>query len=60
MGTDEVDVVIVGAGQAGLAMSRELSGLGIEHEILERAGSVGSSWAARWDSFCLVTPNNGI
>ncbi|HSN44126.1 MAG TPA: NAD(P)/FAD-dependent oxidoreductase [Propionibacteriaceae bacterium] len=57
MGTDEIDVVIVGAGQAGLAMSHELSGLGIEHEILERADAVGNSWAARWDSFCLVTPN---
>ncbi|HSO70665.1 MAG TPA: NAD(P)/FAD-dependent oxidoreductase [Arachnia sp.] len=57
MGSDEVEVVIVGAGQAGLATSHELTGLGIEHVILERADAVGSSWAARWDSFCLVTPN---
>lgn len=58
MGSDEVDVVIVGAGQAGLATSHELAGLGIEHVILERTDAVGSSWAARWDSFCLVTPNS--
>lgn len=60
MGADEIDVVIVGAGQAGLAMSHELSAVGIEHEVLERADAVGSSWAARWDSFCLVTPNSRV
>ncbi|MBB1513755.1 NAD(P)-binding domain-containing protein [Tessaracoccus sp. MC1627] len=58
MGRDEVEVVIVGAGQAGLATSHELTGLGIEHVLLERADAVGSSWASRWDSFCLVTPNS--
>ena len=49
-------VVVVGAGQAGLATSRELTKLSVEHVVLER-GRVGQSWRDRWDSFCLVTPN---
>lgn len=55
----DVDVVVVGAGQAGLATSYELTARGVEHVVLERA-TVGSSWAARWDSFALVTPNWSI
>jgi putative flavoprotein involved in K+ transport len=50
------DVVVVGGGQAGLAISRELTRAGREHIVLER-GAVGQSWRARWDSFCLVLPN---
>ena len=57
--SDSLDCVIVGAGQAGLAVSRELSQAGVEHVLLER-GRVGGSWRGRWDSFCLVTPNWGI
>lgn len=49
-------VVVIGAGQAGLAVSHELTSLGIDHVVLERA-RVGETWRARWDSFCLVTPN---
>lgn len=49
-------VVIVGAGQAGLAVSHELTASGVEHILLER-GRLGSAWRGRWDSFCLVTPN---
>src|SRR5512135_1238723 len=49
-------VVVVGAGQAGLSVSHELSTAGIEHVVLER-GRIGQTWRGRWDSFCLVTPN---
>jgi putative flavoprotein involved in K+ transport len=50
-------VVVVGAGQAGLSVSRCLRELGIEHAVLER-DRVASSWRTqRWDTFCLVTPN---
>jgi pyridine nucleotide-disulfide oxidoreductase len=49
-------VVVVGAGQAGLAVSDELTGLGIDHVVLERA-RIGQTWRGLWDSFCLVTPN---
>jgi putative flavoprotein involved in K+ transport len=53
---DAVNVVVVGAGQAGLALSHELGARGVEHLVLER-GRVGQAWRDRWDSFCLVTPN---
>jgi putative flavoprotein involved in K+ transport len=49
-------VVVVGGGQAGLAVSHELSQTGVEHVVLEK-GRVGQTWRGRWDSFCLVTPN---
>ncbi|SHH55375.1 putative flavoprotein involved in K+ transport [Jatrophihabitans endophyticus] len=51
------DVVVVGGGQAGLAVSWYLTRSGIDHVVLERDTRM-HSWAdARWDSFCLVTPN---
>ena len=48
--------VVIGAGQAGLAVSHELSELGVDHVVLERM-RVGQTWRGLWDSFCLVTPN---
>jgi putative flavoprotein involved in K+ transport len=53
---DSLEVVIVGAGQAGLATSHELGKRGIPHLVLEK-GRVGQTWRERWESFCLVTPN---
>jgi putative flavoprotein involved in K+ transport len=50
------DVVVVGAGQAGLSLSHELSQAGIDHMVLDR-GRVGETWRGRWNSFCLVIPN---
>jgi len=54
--SDPAEVVVVGAGQAGLAVSHELTEAGIAHLVLER-GRLGQTWRGRWDSFCLVTPN---
>lgn len=54
--SDRQDVVVVGAGQAGLAVSRELTERGIVHVVLEK-GRVAQTWRGRWDTFCLVTPN---
>src|SRR5262249_16655686 len=52
-----VDTVIVGAGHAGLAMSRCLAERSIDHVLLER-GEVANSWRReRWDSLRLLTPN---
>jgi putative flavoprotein involved in K+ transport len=49
--------VIIGAGHAGLAMSRSLADRSIDHVILER-GEVANSWKTeRWDSLRLLTPN---
>jgi putative flavoprotein involved in K+ transport len=53
---EDLDVVVIGGGQAGLATSHELTAAGVEHVVLER-GRIGESWRGRWDSFCLVTPN---
>lgn len=51
------EAVIIGAGQAGLAMSRCLSARGIEHVVLER-GRVAERWRSeRWDSLRMLTPN---
>ncbi|HEU4356506.1 MAG TPA: NAD(P)/FAD-dependent oxidoreductase [Actinomycetota bacterium] len=57
--TERADVVVIGGGQAGLAVSHELTSLGVEHIVLER-DRVASSWRHRWESFCLVTPNWAI
>ncbi|MET0941720.1 MAG: NAD(P)-binding domain-containing protein [Mesorhizobium sp.] len=52
-----MDTVIVGAGHAGLAMSRCLAERSIDHVLLER-GEVAHSWRTeRWDSLRLLTPN---
>ncbi|MGB5757629.1 MAG: NAD(P)-binding domain-containing protein [Acidimicrobiales bacterium] len=50
-------VLIIGAGQAGLAMSRCLTQRSIDHVLLER-GVTAHSWRTeRWDSLRLLTPN---
>lgn len=55
---DRIDAVVIGAGQAGLAASHELSARGIEHVVLER-GVVGHTWRTRrWRSFRIVSPNS--
>jgi putative flavoprotein involved in K+ transport len=52
-----VDVIVVGAGHAGLAASRCLSERSIDHLVIER-GEVANSWRnERWDSLTLLTPN---
>ena len=57
MSRASLEAVVVGAGHAGLAISRRLADAGIEHIVLER-GEIGESWRSqRWDSFQLNTPN---
>ena len=52
-----VDVIVIGAGHSGLAMSYALSQRSIDHVVLER-GEVANSWRTeRWDSLSLLTPN---
>jgi len=52
-----MDVVIVGGGQGGLAVSYLLKQAEVEHLVLEK-GEIGESWRSqRWDSFYLNTPN---
>lgn len=50
-------VTIIGAGQAGLAMSATLSDLSIDHVVLDRAETANAWRTERWDSLRLLTPN---
>ena len=51
------NTVVIGAGQAGLAMSRSLIERGVEHVVLER-GRVADRWRNEtWDSLRLLSPN---
>ena len=51
------DVVVIGGGQAGLAMSHCLTRRSVDHVVLER-GDTANSWRTqRWDSLRLLTPN---
>ncbi|MBV5271060.1 MAG: MSMEG_0569 family flavin-dependent oxidoreductase [Afipia sp.] len=50
-------VIVIGGGQAGLAMSYHLSRNNIDHVVLEK-NTIAHAWKTqRWDAFCLVTPN---
>ncbi|MDB5758056.1 MAG: FAD-dependent oxidoreductase, partial [Burkholderia sp.] len=46
------DIVIIGAGQAGLAMSYLLRQRGREHVILEQHRVAERWYSQRWDSLC--------
>ncbi len=48
--------IIIGAGQAGLAVSHALRSHGIPHRILDDRKRVGDVWRERWDSLTLFTP----
>jgi putative flavoprotein involved in K+ transport len=55
--TTRVETLIIGAGHAGLALSRHLTSVGHEHLVVDR-GRVAERWRTqRWDSFRLLTPN---
>lgn len=55
--TEHLDVVVIGAGQAGLSIGYYLSKLDREFVILEQASAITPNWRKRWDSFTLVLPN---
>src|SRR5262245_50621245 len=55
--TTTVNTVVVGGGQAGLAVSHYLTKLSVDHVVLEQADRPGEAWRNhRWDSFTLNTP----
>ena len=51
-----VEVAVIGAGQAGLAIGHFLSLQGRRFVILEAEDSVAAAWRTRWDSLVLFTP----
>jgi putative flavoprotein involved in K+ transport len=51
-----LDTVIVGGGQAGLALGYHLRRAGRRFAVVEAADRLGDSWRRRWDSLTLFTP----
>lgn len=51
-----LDTVVVGGGQAGLAVGYYLKKQGRDFVILDAGGKVGDAWRGRWDSLSLFTP----
>lgn len=51
-----LEVLIVGAGQAGLAMGHALMQHQISFQLVDASGDIGESWSSRWDSLTLFTP----
>jgi putative flavoprotein involved in K+ transport len=55
-GTERIDTVVIGAGQAGLSTGYHLERLGRPFVILEGNARIGDAWRRRWDSLRLFTP----
>jgi putative flavoprotein involved in K+ transport len=53
---ERYDVIVIGGGQAGLAIGYYLRRQGRRFAILEAADAVGTAWRGRWDSLVLFTP----
>jgi putative flavoprotein involved in K+ transport len=54
--SDDMEVAVIGAGQAGLTMGYFLRQQGRRFVILDGATSIGSAWHERWESLTLFTP----
>ena len=52
---EPVGTVVIGAGQAGLANSHELTQRGLDHVVLER-GRIGEAWQGRWPTARFTLP----
>jgi putative flavoprotein involved in K+ transport len=55
-GREHREVVVIGGGQAGLAIGYFLAQQGRRFVMLEAAGEPGAAWQSRWDSMRLFTP----
>jgi putative flavoprotein involved in K+ transport len=54
--TERLDVLVIGAGQAGLAVGYHLRSSGVRFALVDRHLRVGDSWRQRYDSLSLFTP----
>ena len=54
---EHVETLIIGGGQAGLAMGYQLSQRDLPYKIIDAHPRIGDAWRKRWDSFRLFTPN---
>jgi putative flavoprotein involved in K+ transport len=50
-----LDVLVIGGGQAGLAMGHHLAQRGLRFEIVDAGAEIGTAWRSRWDSLRLFT-----
>ena len=55
-GSEQVETVIIGGGQAGLATGYQLATRGLPFVILDANERIGDAWRKRWDSLRLFTP----
>jgi putative flavoprotein involved in K+ transport len=55
-GSERVETVIIGGGQAGLATGYQLAMRGLPFVILDANERIGDGWRKRWDSLRLFTP----
>jgi putative flavoprotein involved in K+ transport len=53
---DRLDVLVIGAGQAGLALAWHLRRQGLRFLLVDAAPALGHSWRNRWDSLRLFSP----
>src|ERR671939_346608 len=53
---ERFDAIVVGAGQAGLAVGHHLAARDVDFAILTSESRVGDNWRRRWDSLRLFTP----
>src|SRR3954454_20104278 len=56
--TAALDVLVIGAGQAGLAAGHALRATGLRYELIESQTRIGDSWRQRYDSLTLFTPRS--
>ncbi|MFD7835008.1 flavin-containing monooxygenase [Streptomyces sp. NPDC059761] len=54
---EEIETLVIGCGQAGLAMSHELRNAGVRHFIVDGADGIGYAWRNRYDGLGMITPN---
>jgi putative flavoprotein involved in K+ transport len=53
---EPVDVLVIGAGQAGLAVGHHLARHGLRFLLVDAGPELGHTWRSRWDSLRLFTP----
>jgi len=53
---ERFEAVVIGAGQAGLAVGHHLAARGVDFVILSNESRIGDNWRKRWDSLRLFTP----
>ncbi len=56
LANDALDVLVIGGGQAGLAMGDHLKRGGRRFQIVDAGAAIGDAWRRRWDSLRLFTP----